>query len=60
MQAVESRLHRMRFAQGKARDQAITAEQVVAVRLEAHRQGYPSIALANAFQFESMLAAERM
>lgn len=48
-------LHRMKFAQGKARNAALTAEQANAIRAEAHRRGLPSIALAQALQFELML-----
>lgn len=48
-------LHRMRFAQGKAREAALSAEQANAIRAVAHRQGFPSIALAQALQFELML-----
>jgi hypothetical protein len=33
----------------------LTAGQVVMIRREAHRQGWPSIARAQAFQFETML-----
>lgn len=48
-------MHRMRFAMGKARTETLTADQVVAIRKEAHRQDLPSIALAQALQFELML-----
>jgi hypothetical protein len=50
-----SALHRMKFAQGKPRTAALTADQVIAIRAEAHRQGFPSIALAQAFQFDILL-----
>src|SRR5262245_7600255 len=52
---VSSKLHGMRFPQGKPRGQIITADQVVAVRAKAHELGRHSIALAQAFQFELML-----
>jgi hypothetical protein len=52
---LSARLHRMRFEQGKPRNEALTAEQATAIRKEAHRRGRPSIALAQAFQFELML-----
>lgn len=45
-------LHRRRFKQGSAREAHLGVDQVVAVRAEAHKQGRPSIALAQAFQFE--------
>lgn len=48
-------LHDMRFPMGKPRNVILTAEQVILIRAEAHRIGRPSIALAQAFQFELML-----
>jgi hypothetical protein len=48
-------LHKMKFSQGQPRSQIINADQVVALRAKAHEMGYPSIALAQAFQFELML-----
>lgn len=48
-------LHDMRFPMGKARSVILTADWVVAIRAEAHKRGKPSIALAQAFQFELML-----
>ena len=33
----------------------LTAAQAIAIRAEAHRRGYPSIALAQAFAYELML-----
>lgn len=48
-------LHKMKFAQGKARSATLTAEMAIAIRKEAHRRGFPSIALAQALQFEFML-----
>lgn len=44
--------HNMRFAKSKSRDKIITAEQAIAVRAMAHAKGRPSIALAQAFQFD--------
>lgn len=48
-------LSRMRFAMPKPRKDHLTAEQVVAVRMQAHEHRRPSIALAQAIQFEAML-----
>lgn len=45
----------MRFEAGKKRTKTLTAAQAVAIMLEAHRRGWHSIALAQAFQFELML-----
>lgn len=45
----------MRFKAPKPRKERITAEQATAVRRMAHKMGRPSIALAQAFQFECML-----
>lgn len=45
----------LEFAQGRPRSVAITAEQAVAVRRKAHEMGYPSVALAQAIQFETLL-----
>lgn len=48
-------LHKFRFKGGKAREEQITAEQATAVRAMAHQMGRPSIALAQALQFDLML-----
>ncbi|MDO8596612.1 MAG: hypothetical protein Q7R45_08310 [Sulfuricaulis sp.] len=48
-------LGELRFENGIARSEAITAEQVVALRNVAHEQGDHSVALAQAFQFELVL-----
>jgi hypothetical protein len=48
-------LHRMKFKQGKPRDVHITSDQVIAIRNMMHEKGKPSMALAQAFQFECML-----
>lgn len=45
----------MRFMMPKKRNTFITAEQVVGVRRAAHARKYPSVALAQAFQFDLML-----
>lgn len=45
-------LHGMKFKMGGRRQERLTAEQATAIRAEAHRTGQPSIALAQAFQFE--------
>jgi hypothetical protein len=45
----------MRFEIGEARTTEVTADMVNAFRAEAHRQGYASIALATAIQFETAL-----
>lgn len=46
---------KMRFPMGKPRTVRITAEQVIAHRIEAHLQGYGSIAFADTLQFEGIL-----
>lgn len=48
-------LSKMRFAMPKPRTERLTADQAVAIRAKAHELGRPSIALAQAFQFECML-----
>lgn len=48
-------LHRMKFKMGGARKEMLTAEQASSIRAMAHRMGRPSIALAQALQFECML-----
>jgi hypothetical protein len=45
----------LRFPGAPKRKQRITADQATAVRKAAHRRGWHSIALAQAFQFELML-----
>jgi hypothetical protein len=44
-----------RFPNTAARNLRMTAEQVKAVRVKAHRRGWDSIAMAQALQFELML-----
>lgn len=51
----KSLLHDMKFKMPKARDQYLTEAQVSAIRAEAHARGFPSIALAQAFQYDLML-----
>jgi hypothetical protein len=48
-------MHRMRFKMPRSRNERLTAEQVVLIRAEAHRKGLPSIAKAQAVQYEGML-----
>jgi hypothetical protein len=48
-------LHKMRFTMAKPRSERLTAEQVIAIRAQAHRMGLHSLALAQAIQFEAML-----
>lgn len=48
-------LHAMRFTMPKARNERLTADMAIAIRAEAHKFGMPSVALAQALQFELML-----
>jgi hypothetical protein len=48
-------MHKMRFSMVKRRGERLTAEQVNAIRAMAHKMKRPSIALAQAFQFDCML-----
>lgn len=45
-------LHGMRFKMAKPRNERLTAEQATAIRHIAYRSGLPSLALAQAFQFD--------
>jgi hypothetical protein len=45
-------LRKCKFSQGDARSEALTWQQADLIREQAHREGCPSIALAQAFQFE--------
>lgn len=45
----------LRFEMPKPRTEQLTADQATAIRAMAHQKGRPSIALAQAFQFELML-----
>jgi hypothetical protein len=51
-------LHRMKFENTKPRanGERITVEQVLAIRAQAHKDGLPSIARAQALQYEGKLA----
>ncbi len=48
-------LHKMKFKMPRPRNERLTADQAQAVRTMAHEMGYPSVALAQALQFELML-----
>lgn len=48
-------LRGMRFEMGKPRSECLSAEQVMAIRTKARELGRPSIALAQAIQFEGTL-----
>jgi hypothetical protein len=48
-------LDEMRFENSRQREERITVEQANAVRAKANEMGRPSIALAQAFQFDLML-----
>lgn len=48
-------LGEMKFRTGGARTERLTAEQANLIRAAAHRRGWHSIALAQAFQFELVL-----
>lgn len=54
-QRLSAILSKMKFAMAPARSERLTADQVVKIRAKAHELGRPSIALAQAFQFELML-----
>ena len=45
-------LSKLRFESPKARDQSMTATQANDIRSKAHEMGFPSIALAQALQFD--------
>lgn len=48
-------LHLMKFAMAKSRTERLTYEQARLIQREAHKAGRPSIALAQAIQFDLML-----
>lgn len=52
---IKAILHDMKFQMAKPRGQQLTARQANAIRAMAHEMGMPSIALAQAFQFECTL-----
>ena len=54
-QRLSAIMNRMRFENPKPRSEALTGSQVDAIRAKAHQMGKPSIALAQALQFELML-----
>lgn len=45
-------LHNLRFKAPRRRKELLTSDQVVALRSKAHERGRPSIALAQAFQYD--------
>lgn len=49
---LRSVLREMKFPQGPARSQILIVDQIDALRAQAHKEGCPSIALAQAIQFE--------
>jgi hypothetical protein len=53
---LKSLLSGMHFQLPKRGRDALTADQAKAVRAEAHRYGWPSIAIAQAFQFDTGLS----
>ena len=53
--SVQVLLSKMRFSRPGARQERLTADQVIAIRAKAHLMGVPSIALAQALQFECTL-----
>lgn len=48
-------LSNMEFEQGRARTEYINAEQAIAIRRKAHEMKFPSVALAQAFQYDLMV-----
>lgn len=52
---IKAILHDMKFKMSKPRGEQVTAEQANAIRAMAHEMGLPSIALAQAFQFDCTL-----
>lgn len=52
---ISGALGKLRFEMAKARTERLTADMAIAIRAKAHEWGMPSIALAQAFQFECML-----
>jgi hypothetical protein len=49
-------LHNMKFTYGRGPARGMTAKQAAALRAEAHKMDMPSIALAQAFQFDCKLS----
>lgn len=54
-QRISTVLSKMKFQMPQARSERLTVEQANMIRAKAHQMGRPSIALAQAFQFELML-----
>jgi hypothetical protein len=54
-QRLSGLLHTMKFKNPRPRSSILTAEQVVSIRKAAHAAGRPSLALAQAIQFECTL-----
>jgi hypothetical protein len=52
---LSAKMSDMRFSLPKPRSSVLTAEMAEAFRAKAHEMNYPSMALAQAFQFELML-----
>lgn len=52
---IKAILSEMEFPNGRAREEAPTADQIIAIRRHAHAIGAHSMALAQAFQFETAL-----
>lgn len=48
-------LSKLEFTQGRPRDSVLDAGHVNGIRAEAHRAGYPSMALSEAFKFDLMI-----
>jgi hypothetical protein len=46
----------MRFERTQPRDETVSSDQVRAIRVKAHRRGWPSIALVQSLQFEASLS----
>jgi hypothetical protein len=49
---LSSILHKMRFARPQKRSESVTESHARAIRAKAHEMGRPSVALAQAFQFD--------
>lgn len=54
-QRIKGLLHDLKFSMGKPRTERLTSEQADMIRAKAHEMGRPSLALAQALQFEAML-----
>jgi hypothetical protein len=53
--ALKTTLGDLKFPMAKPRTERLTAEHAIAIRAKAHEMGVPSLALAQAFQFECTL-----